>query len=300
MAKRSNNTVKAKKPFYQKWWFYVIIAAIIIGVISGGGNNTSSDNPESGSKVSSETRETLNDATKALQDELNAKYGVRKPSKFVKGDATGNWRVTTIATGTPTSDFVVDYANAYMASGDVHYIVNFTLKTTTMLRLYSNVLDVKTTEYVDKEEHDASLIGQGYVLFEGSYDTTTGEQFSANVDANAGTVDAESLVEIVKEVIVGQVGSDEKIVDVQFDGSNLTVVVDLSGADTSIISARDIAISRISSITDKILGLDDSFTNTWETITIDFGEIGKAVLDKSMIKNQGYGKFFDYDDSILQ
>lgn len=58
--------------------------------------------------------------------------------------------------------------------------------------------------------------------------------------------------------------------------------------------------ARLGLIFNAVLKLDDSIYNSWETITLDFGNVGKAVLDKSMIKDQGYGKFFDFPDSILK
>ena len=106
--------------------------------------------------------------------------------------------------------------------------------------------------------------------------------------------------DVIKNAIDGAVGEGEEIQSVEYDGNNLIVRVDMSGANTSVFSVRDIALSRISSITDNILELGDSIYNSWETITIDFGSVGKAVLDKSMVKDQGYGKFFDFPDSILE
>ena len=52
-----------------------------------------------------------------------------------------------------------------------------------------------------------------------------------------------------------------------------------------------VAETRVSSITDEILALDDSHYNTWETVTVDFGDIGSVVCDKSMVKDEGYGKY---------
>lgn len=113
-------------------------------------------------------------------------------------------------------------------------------------------------------------------------------------------VDENSLITTVKAVVDGQVGKGEKIIDVIFDGSDLKVVVDMSGADTSMFSTKELAENRIASITDKILELDEDYYNFWETITIDFGNEGKATLDKSMIKDEGYGKFFDFPAGILK
>ena len=191
-----------------------------------------------------------------------------------------------------------------MNDGDIHYVVNFSLNTTTMFNRYSNgttsVIEAKTTEYVDKEEHDASIIGEGLLLTDNYYDIATGEQITNEGSEEAGTVDADTLVAAVEEAIERQVGEGEEITGVDFDGSNLTVHVDMSGTDTSIFSAHDIALSRISSITDQILALDDEYYNTWETVTVDFGDVGKAVLDKSIVKDQGFGKFFDFTDDYLK
>lgn len=114
-----------------------------------------------------------------------------------------------------------------------------------------------------------------------------------------GTVSTEELISAVTEATEDQVGVDESITDITFDGSDLKIVVDLSGAETN-IPMDLLAISRISSITDAILELDNQYYNTWETVTVDFGELGQATLDKTMVKDEGFGKFFDFEDSILQ
>jgi hypothetical protein len=66
------------------------------------------------------------------------------------------------------------------------------------------------------------------------------------------------------------------------------------------VSIDDIAEIRISSITDSILDIDDAYYNTWETITLDYGFQGKAVFDKSMVVDQGLGKYFDYPIGIIK
>ncbi len=244
------------------------------------------------------------EAVEALKAELREKYDITEPSTFVRGDATGNWRIVKVANSTPPSEYAVDYAKAYMKDGDIHFVVNFSLNTTTMFNRYSNgttsVIEAKTTEYVDKEEHDATIIGEGLLLTDNYYDIATGEQITNEGSEEAGTVDADVLIAAVEEAIEGQVGEGEDITGVEFDGSNLTVYVDMSGADTSFFSAHDIALSRISSITDQILALDDEYYNTWKTVTVDFGDVGKAVLDKSIVKDQGFGKFFDFTDDYLK
>ena len=239
------------------------------------------------------------DEIEALKKHLKDDYDVSEPQKFAKGDKVGTWRIVKVANGTPVSDYAVDYARAYMKLGEIHYIVNFSLKTTTKLQLTLNVLEVVTTEYVDKEEHDASVIGSGMLYSEEYFNMDSGERITADADPNAGKVDKNEFVMVIKEVITDTVGEGEVITDVSFDSKNLTVVVDMSNAVIRIGTVKDIAELRISSITDAILGLDDSFYNTWETITIDFGSVGRATLDKSMVVNQGYGRFFDFEPGIL-
>lgn len=304
--------------------FLAIAIAIIVSISACGGNGsqkqiTQSDKEEAVETNTAEAQtveeenttsqedideNTEDEETDDLKAQLKENYDVTEPSTFVRGDATGNWRIVKVANGTAPTEYAVDYAKAYMSDGDIHFVVNFSLNTTTMFKRYSNgstsIIEAKTTEYVDKEEHDASIIGGGLLLTDNYYDITTGEQITNEENEEAGTVDAEALIAAVQEAIEGQIGEGEEYTGVDFDGSNLTVSVDLSGADTSIISARDIALSRISSITDAILELGDEYYNTWETVTVDFGDLGKAVLDKTIIEDQGFGKFFNFTDDYLK
>ena len=60
------------------------------------------------------------------------------------------------------------------------------------------------------------------------------------------------------------------------------------------------ALVRVSSITDAILDLDDSCLNIWDRVIVDFGSVGKIVLDKDLIRNNGFGKYFDFTDDMLK
>lgn len=72
------------------------------------------------------------------------------------------------------------------------------------------------------------------------------------------------------------------------EDKDLCVTVDLSKADPSPLTIEDLAISRTSSITDAILELAD-YDTQWNTITVDFGDIGKVVCDKEDIKENEAG-----------
>lgn len=257
----------------------------------------SESNEEQGTEV-----ESNGETADSLRAMLKEKYDVGEP-QAMENDATGKWRIVEVSNSTPTSEYAVDYAKAYMTESemvDIHYIINSNLKTTTKLQVIVGKLEVKTTEYVANEEKDARTIGDGEVLSEQCFDLETGEEIKAEADPNAGTVDTDTLVTAVKDAVDGEVGANEKITGVSMQEKNLIITVDLSGADTKYLSTRDIALSRISSITDAILELDDSYYNTWETITLDFGSDGTAVLNKGMVKDQGFGKFFDFKDEILK
>lgn len=265
-------------------------------------------NTEKTEKVESEPVEEVEssaDEQESLKEELKEKYDVSEPSTFARGDKTGKWRIVKVANATPPSDYALDYAKAYMQDAgmtDIHFIVNFSLKTTTKLQVMDNKLIVTTTEYVDKEEHDATIIGMGMEYSEKCFDLTTGKEIKAEADPDAGTVESDDLIAAVKEAIDGQVGKGEKITGVSFDGKDLLITVDVSQTDTmnGAFTTKDIAEVRIDSITDAILDLDDSYYNTWETITLDFGSDGKATFNKSQVKDQGLGKYFDHPADVLK
>ena len=76
--------------------------------------------------------------------------------------------------------------------------------------------------------------------------------------------------------------------------------LDLSKADPSPLTIEDLAISRTSSITDAILELTD-YDSQWNTITVDFGDVGKVVCDKDSIKeNEAGGRYFPSENFTLK
>lgn len=110
----------------------------------------------------------------------------------------------------------------------------------------------------------------------------------------SGPSESEEFVQEVKTAIEGQVGDGEEITDVQLDGDGLVVFVDISGASIPSgisIGLDDLAKSRFSSITDKILELD-RYDDIWETITVDFGDVGRITCGKRDIEESDYGRYF--------
>ena len=103
----------------------------------------------------------------------------------------------------------------------------------------------------------------------------------------------EQFVEDVNAAIQGSIGQGESFKDVKLENRDLCVYVDLTDARLpSSLTITDIARSRTSSITDKILNLE-IYDTLWDTITIDFGEIGYIRNGHDAIKNDGYGRYFD-------
>lgn len=97
-----------------------------------------------------------------------------------------------------------------------------------------------------------------------------------------------AFIEKVKEVASSSVGENESIVDVVLIDGDLYVTVDLTNANPEPLTMEDLAISRTGSISDAILELTE-YDSQWNTITIDFGEIGKIVNRKDDVEENDFG-----------
>lgn len=283
-----------KKKNRKKLVICCIVACISVIMFSNAGASTETSGGES------EQAEGTTEEIETLKDDLKDKYDISEPDKFLQGDSTGKWRLETVANGTATYKYAVDYAKVYMDEGDVHYIVNFSLKTTSQLRELQGKLSVITTEYVDGEEHDARVIGSGMVYAKQYFDIETGDEVTTEGDINAGTVENGTFLSTVQNIVTEQVGEGEKITAVAFDGENLTVMIDLSNASINKVSPEKFAEIRTSTITDDILALDDSYYNTWTTITIGYENIGTISFDKSDVKDEGFGRYFEVPSGYFE
>lgn len=319
LRRQKQNTKQVKKKILIVVVIWVV-SFILFGVSSPSDNSKRLEPKDDRQKVSIDTKKhnKINDEEKEnirpkvesgkdindkktdeLRKTLKKKYDISKPRKFTKGDATGKWRINVVSNSTSPSEYAVDYARAYMIpdAGDetsvVYYIVNHTLKTTTKFHITYNVLEVVTTEYINKEEHNASSIGQGQLLDEKFFDLETGEEIKKDIDPNVGFIDKDTFVKTIEKEISGSVGDGEKITNVTFDGRNLEIDVDISNASPTLLTPEDLAETRASSITDSILDLDDRYYNTWESITLNFKNIGDITFTKDDIKTNGFGMYFD-------
>lgn len=110
----------------------------------------------------------------------------------------------------------------------------------------------------------------------------------------------DSFIQEIRSSISGSIGEGESITDVSLSDGNVCVVVDLSGTDTSLLSIEDIAVSRASSITDAFLDISDC-DNLWDSITVDFGDVGKITMNKKDVETNEYGgRYFDESQFVLE
>lgn len=112
---------------------------------------------------------------------------------------------------------------------------------------------------------------------------------------------SDKFIEEVKYAIQGTINNeDETITDVVLKDGDLCVTVDLSKANPAPLTMEDLAISRTGSITDAILELAD-YDSQWETITVDFGSIGKITNSKDSIKeNEAGGRYFPSENFTIE
>lgn len=111
--------------------------------------------------------------------------------------------------------------------------------------------------------------------------------------SSSSQTSVQSIANAIKKSTQNYLGEGEKITNVTLNDRVLTVYVDLSKADTSIVPIHEIAWIRIDDITSKILELDEYYS-LWDSIVLDFGTERTPHLDKSIIiDDPQVGKYFD-------
>lgn len=123
-----------------------------------------------------------------------------------------------------------------------------------------------------------------------------------NVEAvevlNASTPEPD-FVGFISRATQGSVGEGEAITNVSLINRDLCVVVDMSNANPSPFTIEELAASRTGSITDEILNFKE-YDGLWDTITIDFGSVGKVVNKKEDIVENEYGmRYFPSEKCII-
>lgn len=118
----------------------------------------------------------VSDDFSPIGDSLAIDFDIpRDPSDFPK-DTTGKWRQLLIAeSGIEFQYYALNYYERYFKSNDeVHVIYNFSTNTVTCITCMGNLLSVRIMDYVDKEEHDASIACSGTFLGEYHVNIDTG------------------------------------------------------------------------------------------------------------------------------
>ena len=89
---------------------------------------------------------------------------------------------------------------------------------------------------------------------------------------------------------------------IRFIGKTLVIDVDFSKLDQNPtgFTFKDLATSNAKFITNEILKHKE-YDAYWDEIKVDFGSVGYALGDKSMVKtsSQVLGRYFDFGDNVI-
>lgn len=120
------------------------------------------------------------------------------------------------------------------------------------------------------------------------------ENTAAEVDTDKVNEYIDALKGVVNEDVVG---FNETISDITLQDRTVVISVDMSTADTSKFEAKDIAEVDFSGITDAALEITD-YDDLWDSMKVDFGDLGSITKTKDDIKDEGAGRFFYYESDI--
>ena len=272
-----------------------IVVIILLGVVGSVFGNRNSNTETTVSET------TTNAVDK--KEEMKKEYNLSDPMP-INNDTTGKWRLNRMTGATNPIDFAFDYYKNFMQPDEIHYIINFSTKTTTIIQNMAGMLYVRVLEHVDKEEVTAKTIGSGTVLQEKYFNIETGEPYEVEVSSDIAPVSSEELVAKVTELLPDNMteGAELKNVAVR-ENKDLFIEVDLTHANdnSNIKLPLDVvAETSVSQITDPILDLGDEYYNAWDTITLDFGDYGHVTFSKSDVTANAAGKYFSYEGDVLQ
>ena len=282
----------------------MIALALATAVISAGcGNSTPSKTETTATAVTTVEETTSLEAATDKKEEMKKAYDLNDPIR-INDDTTGKWKLNRMTGATNPIDFAFDYYKNFMEPDEIHYIINFSTKTTTIIQNISGMLYVRVLEHVDKEEVTAKTIGSGTLLQEKYFNAETGEPYEASAPSDVAPASSDELVAKITEMLPDYItpGAELKSVTMSED-KNLSIVVDLTHVnDNSKIQLPIDAIAEtsVSDITDPILDLGDEYYNAWDTMTLDFGEYGHATFSKADVSASAVGRYFSYEGDILQ
>ena len=110
---------------------------------------------------------------------------------------------------------------------------------------------------------------------------------SQNTDNNEKK---ELTIDSIKESISGSLGEGEEFTNIELDGDNVIIHVNLNHKKDDTLPESELAYSRSSSITDKLLELKG-----WNSVKIIFEEFGEVKLNYDQHESNETGAlYFDY------
>ncbi len=117
-------------------------------------------------------------------------------------DTSEKWRLAMIAENIDIQTYALEYYKNYFKSDDeIHIIINETLHTTTKIFIWQNMLDVTITEYVDKEEQDATIACSGELIAEYHVNIGTGEITKIRPADSDQETTQEEIPQFSKEIV---------------------------------------------------------------------------------------------------
>ena len=119
------------------------------------------------------------------------------------------------------------------------------------------------------------------------------------ISTDENTSEDELLKDAKKAAKAGINSNNQKIKKVKLKKRDLCIYVDLSNTDPEPLTIEDVAWTLAGSITDEVLELEQYYS-MWDTITVDFGEVGFIKNSKDEIQNDGYGNYFPAENFNLE
>lgn len=258
-----------KKQIFKKWWFWIIAFILICNIIAV--------TDKHGTDNSSQTSHI---------------YDTAEVKKLMNGSRTktiGKYSVIKVNSEKVSDEALTDWYFNYVKENDFNWCMILYSDKEDNSGVYANGPLVEKNVIFLKDEHgDYKLIDEDNAVVYLPTDDKTLEIFESE-GSNEQDTSSDDFVSDVESIIPNAIGTEgESITTIDLTNRDLHITVDLSGIDTKVLSIEDLALSRASAITDEILELSD-YDNQWDTITIDFGEIGKVVCDKNDVIENEYG-----------
>lgn len=282
-----------------------VLTMATILLLVGCGPNTP-DNTKATVGETTVTKTTAVEATTESADkkeEMKKEYNLSNPMS-INDDKTGKWKLNRMTGTAQAVDFAFDYYKNFMQPDEIHFIINFSTQTTTVIQNTSGMLYVRVLEHVDKEEVTAKTIGSGAVLQEKYFNIETGEPYGVEASSDIAPVSSDELVAKVTEMLPDHITPGAELKSVTMNGDkNLSIVVDLTHVNDNRkvqLPLGDVAEVSVSEITDPILDLGDEYYNAWDTMSLDFVEYGHVTFSKSDITVNVAGRYFSYEGNVLQ